>query len=133
MMLVEVPTRVTRPPSREAVAIGISSREVAVPVLRDSCWAIGIRIAKAPTFLVAIDRTAVAAVRTGTWVRSLFNRESTGRITSSTMPLRAKAELTTRAAAMITTTSLLKPSKACWAGTTPTNTAVSSAPIETRS
>ncbi len=76
---------------------------------------------------------AVAVVSTGTWVRSVVSRESRGFITSSTSPLRWKAALTTRAAAMITTTSLLKPSKALAAGTTPMNTPVSNAARDTRS
>ena len=80
-----------------------------------------------------MESTAVAVTSTGTWVRSVVRRPSTGRIAASTRPLRAKAALTTRAAAMITTTSLLKPSKAWGAGTTPISTPVSSEARETRS
>ena len=65
-MLGEVPTSVTRPPSSEANDMGIRRRETEVPVRLVSWPATGIRIARAPTFLVAMDRTAVASARTGT-------------------------------------------------------------------
>ena len=90
-------------------------------------------MASAPTFLLAIDSSAVAAASTGTWVCSVFSRESSGRSASSTTPLRSNAALTTSAAAMITTTSLLKPSKALAAGTTPISTPVSTEPSATTS
>ena len=133
MMLVEVPTSVTRPPSSEANDIGIRSRETEVPVRRDSRCATGIRIASAPTFLVAIESSAVTAAITGTWLRSVFSRSSNGLSATSTTPLFWKAALTTSAEAMITTTSLLKPSKACSAGTTPISTPVSTEPSATTS
>ncbi len=133
MMFGEVPTRVTSPPSSEADAIGMSSREGAVPVRRARRWATGIRMARAPTFLLAMDSSAVAAASTGTWLLSLVSRERIGRSATSTIPLRAKAALTTRAMAMITTTSSLKPSKARLAGMTPIRTPASRAPSATRS
>ncbi len=132
-MLVEVPTRVTSPPSSEANDIGINRRETEVPVRRESCCATGISIASAPTFLVDIESSAVAAAITGTWLRSVFSRSSSGRSAASTTPLRWKAALTTSAEAMITTTSLLKPSKAWSAGTTPIRTPVSTEPSATTS
>ena len=72
MMLGAVPTRVTMPPSMAPKAIGMSRREGEEPVRRDSCSATGIRIAKAPTFLVAVESRVTAAVKTGTWLRSDF-------------------------------------------------------------
>ena len=66
MMLGEVPTRVTMPPTIAPKAMGISKREGDVPERRQTCRATGVMIARAPTFLVAMDRMVTAAVSTGT-------------------------------------------------------------------
>ena len=101
-----------------------------MPVRRPVCRAIGIRMASAPTFLVAMESSAVAATNTGTWVRAVFRRGMIGRRIASMTPERAKPALTTRAQAMITTTSLEKPSKAFLAGVRPSSTEASSATSE---
>ena len=64
-MLVEVPTKLTRPPTRAPNDIGMSSREGEVPVRAASLSAMGIMIAKAPTFLVTMASAVVATARTG--------------------------------------------------------------------
>ncbi len=133
MMLVEVPTSVTRPPSSDMKLIGISSAETELRSDRPSLSAVGIRIAIAPTFLVIIDRIAVAPAITGTCTLNDFSRDTSGRIDASNTPDRAIAALTTRAEAITTTTSLVKPVKACLAGTTPTIIPISSATTEIRS
>jgi len=132
-MLGEVPTSVTSPPSIAANAIGISSEDGEVLVLRASCSATGMKIASAPTFLVTIDSISTRATSTGTWTSTVRRRGVIGRIMASTMPERAIAALTTRAAAMMMTTSSEKPSNARCAGTTPISTPTSSAAIATRS
>ena len=99
----------------------------------DSCSATGIRIARAPTFLVGMDSSAVAPAITGTRLAADFRRASRGRSVSSINPDRATAELVISAQAMITTTSLVKPVKAALAGTTPTAIPARSAPTATRS
>ena len=114
-------------------AMGISSRDCLVPVRRLTCSATGIMMARAPTFLVTIDNRVTAAVSTGTWLRSVFR---CGRIrfrASSTMPDLAKAADTTRAQAMITVTSLEKPSNAASAGITPMARPATRAATATRS
>ena len=100
-------------------------RDGVASVRRAVCSATGIRIARAPTFLVIIDRSATATVNIGASADSRFTRASSGRSSASISPLRAKAALTTRAVAMITTTSFLKPSNADFAGTTPISTPAS--------
>ena len=127
MMLVEVPTSVTKPPSSDMNAMGIRSDAGEVLVLRASRSAVGIRIARAPTFLVGIDNRAVAPARTGTCTAAVFNRDSKGFSNSSITPERDTAAETIRAQAMITTTSLVKPPKAAFAGTIPDSTPASSA------
>lgn len=113
--------------------MGISSREGEAPVRLAACSATGMMIARAPTFLVAMDSRATEPTRAGTWVASVRKRARTGRSRASTRPERAKAALTTRAMAMMITTSLRKPSKACLAGMTPSSTPASRAPMATRS
>src|SRR5579859_8288888 len=122
MMFGDVPTRVTSPPRSEAKDIGMSRLEGEVLVRRAVCRAMGISMARAPTFLVAIDRIAVATTNTGTWLLAVFRRGVIGRRTASITPDRAKPALTTRAQAMIRTTSLEKPSKAFFAGVRPSST-----------
>ena len=65
MMLGEVPTSVTRPPTSEAAAIGISSEEGEVLWRRASWSAIGMKIASAPTFFVAIESSSTQPDSTG--------------------------------------------------------------------
>src|SRR6185437_2441535 len=84
----EVPTRVTRPPSRDAKDIGIKSRDGDVPVRLAVCSAMGMRIASAPTFLVAMESKAVAATNTGAWLCALFSRGVIGRRIASMTPER---------------------------------------------
>ena len=84
-------------------------------------------MASAPTFLVNMESTAVEPAMTGTWVAEVFSRESTGCSSCSMTPERATAALITRALAMITTTSLVKPLKTRLTGTTPTLTPASRA------
>ena len=132
-MLGEVPTRVTMPPTSEPNAIGISSLDGELPVRRASCMATGMKIASAPTFLVTMDSSVVATTRAGTCRASVFRWGSSGRISSSTTPDRAIAELTTRAQATMMTTSSAKPWNA-WAGLTmPQSTLASKAMSATRS
>ncbi len=120
MMLVEVPTSVTKPPSRDMKDIGIRSDDGEVLVERLTLRATGIMMARAPTFFVSMDKSAVAPDRTGTWVCSDFSRGRMGRTSSSRTPDRAtRRALMIRAEAMITTTSLVKPVKALSVGTSP--------------
>ncbi len=132
-MLGEVPIRVTVPPSSEPNDIGISRREGEVPVRRATCRATGIIIARAPTFLVTIERRVVTITSTGTWTDSRVRRGRIGCSARSTTPERCTAALTTRAPAMMITISLEKPVKALSAGTTPTSTEASSTASATRS
>ncbi len=133
MMLGEVPTSVTRPPSSEAKAMGISSAEGGVPVRRASWSATGIRIASAPTFFVTMESTSTDPAMTVTCACTVLSLGSTGRITLSTAPERAMASLTTRAAAMMMTISFANPSNARAGGTTPIRMPMSSAASATRS
>ncbi len=71
MMLVEVPTSVTRPPISEAKDIGIRRSEAGVPVLRPSWSATGMKIASAPMFLVKTDRPITAPASAGTCRRGV--------------------------------------------------------------
>ena len=128
-----VPTIVTIPPSIAENAIGISTAETGVLLRRHSCSATGMNTARAPTFLVTIDRPMQQADSTGTWIALVFNFEMIGRIANSTTPDRAMAELTTRAAPMMTTTSSEKPSNACLAGMMPTIKPIPSDVSATRS
>ena len=117
----------------EADAIGIRSAEGEVLVRRASCSATGMKIASAPTFLVAIDSSITNPASTGTCTCTVRRRGVIGRIADSTMPDLAMAALTTRAAAMMMTTSSEKPSKALRAGTTPIATPTTRAAMATRS
>jgi hypothetical protein len=133
MMFVDVPTSVTRPPRSDRKAIGIRMDEDDVPVVRDTRRATGMRIASAPTFLVSIDSKAVAPEKAATCVGTVRRRDNKGRRRSSATPDLATAALITSAEAMITTTSLVNPEKACLAGTTPTMIPARSALKATRS
>lgn len=128
-MFGDVPTSVTSPPGIDADAIGISSEDGDVPVRRASCIAAGMRIAGAPTFLLALGSAITRPTSTGTCTPTVGSRGVIGRIAASTIPERAIPALTTRAAAMMMTPSSEKPSNALCAGTTPT----SSAATDTRS
>ena len=92
MMLVEVPTSVTSPPSNEMNDIGISIAETELPSLRPSLIAVGIRIVSAPTFFVMhrqhvrSPRSSRAPARAAT-----VSRASSGRIAVSMTPDRAIA------------------------------------------
>ena len=132
-MLGEVPTSVTMPPSRDAAAMGISRAEGAVLCRRASCSATGMKMASAPTFLVTMESRVTHTTSTGTCVCTVRSRGMTGRISDSTRPERPMAALTTRAAAMITTTSSEKPSNALAAGTMPSRMPASRAVMATRS
>ena len=127
-MLVDVPTRVTSPPSSETNDIGMSRLEGEVFVSRATRSATGIRIASAPTFLVGMDRRAVAAASTGAWLAAVLSFGRMGFSSRSARPVLATAREITREQAMITTTSEVKPVKAFLAGTMPTSTPASRAP-----
>ena len=129
----DVPTSVTSPPSRDANAIGIRRREAGVPDLRATCMAIGIMMASAPMFLVAIDRSITAPAKAGIWSVGVLRRLSTGDSTVSTTPERAMAALRTRAEAMIQMRSLLKPENISSTGTTPIIAPTTNAVRATRS
>ena len=133
MMFGDVPTRVTVPPSNDANAIGISRAAADVPVRRATCNATGIRIARAPTFFVTMERIRTAAVKRETCVCVVFRYGRIGRRALSTTPDLEMASLTTSAAAMMMTISLAKPSKACFTGTSPSRIPTSSAASATRS
>ncbi len=126
MMLGEVPTRVTRPPISEPKAIGIRSWETDVPFLRETCAAIGMNMASAPTFFVTIDKSVTAPTSTKTCRRAVRICGINGRMMSSTTPERAIAALTRSAATTITTTSSANPEKALFTGTMPVRTPASS-------
>ncbi len=132
-MLGEVPTRVQMPPSSEAKDIGISTRDGATPIRRAAFSAEGISMARAPMFLVVSDRPVTEKTRAGTSPWAVWKRRSSGCMSRSTTPERAMAALMIRAEAMITTTSLLKPSKAVFTGTTPMAIPTSSVTRETTS
>ena len=63
MMLGEVPTRVTMPPSSAPNDIGISRDDGEVPVRRASWKATGISIASAPIFLTKAESTVTEPTR----------------------------------------------------------------------
>ena len=132
-MLGEVPTSVTNPPIIEAAAIGISSAEAGVLLRRASCSASGMKMASAPTFLVTIESSIVHPTSAGTCTLVLRKCGVSGRIAASTTPDRAIAALTTRAAAMMITTSSENPSNAWLAGTIPMAIPTTSAAMATRS
>jgi hypothetical protein len=71
MMLGEVPTRVTIPPSREPKAMGIRSREGEVPVRRAIWKATGIIMASAPMFFTKAESTVTAPTSTTTCICTL--------------------------------------------------------------
>ena len=133
MMLVEVPTSVTSPPSSDMNAIGISSAETELSFSRPSRVATGISVASAPTFLVTIANTAVMPASTGTCETGRLKRAASGRTSGSITPERLIAALITSAEAMMMTTSLVKPVKASFGFTSPTSTASASTPSDTRS
>ncbi len=66
MMLGEVPTSVTMPPSSAANAIGINSSETEMLFLRASWNATGISIASAPMFFTKADSSATEPASTAT-------------------------------------------------------------------
>ena len=133
MTLGEVPTRVMRPPSSEPNAIGINSDETEVPVRR-ACWnAIGIMIAKAPTFLTKADRSVTTPTSTTICRPTVVRCGAMGAISRSVMPERATAALSTKALATMMTISSPKPLNAASGGTIPTTVAASSAASATRS
>ena len=113
--------------------MGMSRAEGGVPVRRASCKATGIRIASAPTFFDTMESSITAPAMAVTWVCTVRSRGSSGRIRPSTAPERAMASLTTRAAAMMTTISLAKPSNARSGGTMPISSPTSRAASATRS
>ena len=131
IMLVEVPTSVDSPAISEMNDIGISSADTELPSCRPTLIAVGIRIVSAPTFLVTIDNRAVAPVMAGTCVVSVVSFLSPGASVASTTPDRAIPALTTSAAAMMTTTSLVKPLNASFTGTMPIAIATHSATSDT--
>ena len=133
MMLVEVPTSVTSPPSSEMNAIGISSAEAEESLPRPMRIATGIIVASAPTFFVTIANSPVTAVRTGTCVRGVVRRAAIGRSSGSITWLRLIAALTTSAEAMMMTTSLANPSNAALGATSPSTTAAARTTRLTRS
>ena len=63
MMLGEVPTSVTMPPSSEPNDIGISNDDGEVPVRRASWKATGISIASAPIFLTKAESKVTEPTR----------------------------------------------------------------------
>jgi hypothetical protein len=132
-MLGVVPTKVTRPPTSEPKAIGISSADVGVPPRRATCTAIGRKMARAPTFFMKAERTVTPAVRAATRVPVVRSRGSRRRIARPIVPDLPTAALSTSAEATMTTTWSPKPAKAAPGGTTPAAIAVSRASSATRS
>ena len=68
MMLGEVPTRVTMPPSSEPKAIGMRKLEGGVLVRRAIWNATGIIIASAPMFFTKADSTVTTVTSTTIWI-----------------------------------------------------------------
>lgn len=73
MILVDVPTSGTSPPSKDMNDIGISSADGELCSDRPIRTATGINVASAPTLLVSMERRAVAAARTETWLHGRFS------------------------------------------------------------
>ncbi len=121
----------TRPPSIEADAIGISSADGAVLMRQASCSTTGMKIASAPRFLVAIDSSITDSTSTGTC--TVRRHGVICRIAASMRPDLAMAALTAKAAAMMMTTSSKKPFKVLRAGTTPIATPTTRAAMATKS
>ena len=97
MTLGEVPIRVIRPPSSEPKAIGISRLDGEVPVRRASWNAIGIMIARAPTFLTKADSSVTTPTSTRICRCTVTRCGASGAINRSAMPDLATAALTSRA------------------------------------
>ena len=133
MMLGDVPIRVMSPPSSEPKASGISTRDGGFSVLRATWSAIGMKIATAPIFLMKAESAVTADASTATCIPLVVIFGTNGFISVSISPERPIAALTTRAEPMMMTMSLLKPRKACAAGTMPQATDASRAKSATRS
>ena len=132
-MLGEVPTKVTRPPTSEPKAMGISSMDVDVPLRRATWTAIGRKIASAPMFFMKADRTVTPAVSVATRAPVVLSPGSRRRTTRPITPDLPTAALSTSAEATMTTTWSPKPAKALPGGTTPEAVAVSRPSSATRS
>ena len=109
MMLGLVPISVQMPPSSEAKASGISSRDGVVPWRRANWNATGRNTASAPIFFITADSSATAADSTTTCRVVVLRRGDTWRNSRSTTPERSMAALTTRAAATRITMSSANP------------------------
>jgi hypothetical protein len=133
MMLGEVPTSVTLPPSRAPNDMGISKDDGEVPVRRASWKAIGISMASAPIFLTKADSSVTEPTSAMTCRLMVIRYGPSQRTARSMTPERAAAALTTSALATMMTMSSLKPEKALFAGTIPTPTTARSATRATRS
>ena len=132
-MLGEVPTRVTRPPTSEPKAMGISSMEGDVPPRRATWTATGRKMASAPMFFMKADRTVTPAVSAATRAPVVLSAGSRRRTARPIMPDLPTAALSTSAEATMTTTWSPKPAKALPGGTIPEAVAVSRASSATRS
>ena len=133
MMLGEVPTSVTMPPSSAPNDIGINSADTGLLLRRASWKATGISMASAPMFLTNAESTVTEPVSASTCVPVRVRYGPKRRSRRSIAPERATAALTISAAATMITMSSEKPVNALSCGTMPAAIAASSASTATRS
>jgi len=124
---------VTKPPRKDANAIGIKMREAGRPDFRAYCNATGITMASAPIFFVTIDSSITAPASAGICSDGLLSLERAGSRRCSTRPEREIAALSSNAEAMIQIRSFPNPVNILLTGIRPSSAPATSAASAIRS
>ena len=132
-MLGGVPTSVTRPPSNDANASGMSTAEGLLPALLATRMAVGIRTDSTPTLFMNAESPAANPVVAAIWRVYVLPALDSQWASTSTAPEFWRPRLTTSTAATVTTAGWPNPANASSPGTTSKSTSVSSATSATAS